>query len=437
MTAAGRADNLAAQPRGLELRIAIVIERFVPGTGGVENVAWQVAHGLVRAGDQVTVVCRESEAGDPPRPAGAAPRSAIEAVDRGSAGACGAADSEPPGRLRVQRVNAPSTWQPLRVLAFAAAARRTTRVPDDFDLVHGFSRTPHQDLYRAGGGSHADYLDRSHRGLGRLIRRLSPRHRVLLEIERRVFADPYQRIQCASRLVADDLVRRHRVDPARLFLLPNGVDLERFGGAAACSAGQALRAREGGGKDEPDTSGPIWLLPGSGWRRKGLDRSLQALARVADPGTRLWVAGRDDPGPWRRQAARLGLSDRVRFLGPRDDLEVLYHAVDGMLLPTRYDAFANVTFEAAAAGLPIVTSRANGAAEWLGQDVVLVDDTGEGEEAGGLTRALDGLAERDARHALGARAAACVAAYDWSTHVAALREEYRRIIARRRSRERG
>jgi UDP-glucose:(heptosyl)LPS alpha-1,3-glucosyltransferase len=434
MTAAGRGDNLGAQPRGLELRIAIVIERFVPGTGGVENVAWQVTHGLVRAGDDVTVVCRESEAGSLPRSARAAHRSATDATETEAAEGAGAAGVRPPGSLRVRRVHAPSAWQPLRVLAFAAAARRATRPSDGFDVVHGFSRTPHQDLYRAGGGSHADYLDRSHRGLGRMIRQLSPRHRVLLEIERRVFADPHQRIQCASRLVADALVRRHRLDPARLFLLPNGVDLERFGGAASRRAGQALRAHED--KGEHETGGPIWLLPGSGWRRKGLDRALEAVARVADPGTRLWVAGRDDPGPWQRRTARLGLSDRVRFLGPRDDLEVLYHAVDGMLLPTRYDAFANVTFEAAAAGLPIVTTRANGAAEWLGQGVVLVDDTEKAEEAGSLVRALDGLAEGGARHALGSRAAACVAAHDWPSHIAALREEYRRLIGRRSGGER-
>jgi NAD(P)-dependent dehydrogenase (short-subunit alcohol dehydrogenase family) len=40
------------------MRLALVIERFHPGVGGVETVAWNVAHGLARAGDEVHVVAR-------------------------------------------------------------------------------------------------------------------------------------------------------------------------------------------------------------------------------------------------------------------------------------------------------------------------------------------------------------------------------------------
>jgi UDP-glucose:(heptosyl)LPS alpha-1,3-glucosyltransferase len=122
----------------------------------------------------------------------------------------------------------------------------------------------------------------------------------------------------------------------------------------------------------------------------------------------------------------------VRFLGPRRDLEVVYAAVDGMLLPTRYDAFANVTFEAAAAGLPIVTSRANGAAEWLSSAACrIVDEPGPE----GLAAALCDLARPEARQKLGEAARREVAAYHWPGHVAALRAEYRRISASRRERD--
>lgn len=372
-----------------------MIERFAPGAGGVEGVAWQVAHELAHAGLDVTVLCRET---------------AEHEWKQGE------------GELAHIRLRVPSFWQPLRVVAFSRATAIAIRT-GAFDVVHSFSRTHHQHLYRAGGGSHADYLDRTHAGAARAVRQLSPRHLALLAIERSVFADSDQRIQCASRLVADALVERHGVARERILLLPNAVDTARFASPASRGAGRRLR------RQLDEKAERIWLLPGSGWRRKGLDVLLEALARLADPGLRVWVAGRDDPRIWRRRAESLGVSDRLRFLGLRSDMASVYSAVDGMVLPTRYDAFANVTLEAAAAGLAVVTTKSNGAAEWLGEDVLLIDEPGD---ANGLACAMASLADAEHRRALGARAQRRAQQLDWASHAAALREEYQRIVAARR-----
>jgi UDP-glucose:(heptosyl)LPS alpha-1,3-glucosyltransferase len=133
--------------------------------------------------------------------------------------------------------------------------------------------------------------------------------------------------------------------------------------------------------------------------------------------------------------ARLGISNLVRFLGPRDDLEIVYCAVDAMVLPTRYDAFANVTLEAAASGLPILTTRANGASEWLGDAVVCLDIGGEpGEDRAPdlLARAMQDLSNRERARNLGERARRIVQDMDWPSHAAALCDEYRRILELRR-----
>lgn len=376
-------------PEELPLQIALVVERFAPGTGGVENVAWQVAHELVRQGENVTVVARAAEPS--------------EGVAWVPVDACG-------------------SRHPLRALSFSRAAARATG-SQGFDVVHSFSRTRHQDLFRAGGGSHDDYLRRTHPGFGQAYRRLLPRHRSLLALERRVFADSVQRIQCASRLVADQLVEKHSVARERILLLPNAVDAERFDPGRNAVAGRRLR------QQLDEQAERIWLFPASGWHRKGLDLALAAIACLADPGLRLWLAGRDDPRAWRRRIAQAGLDRQVRFLGPRSDLEVVYAAVDGVLLPTRYDPFANVTFEAAAAGLPVVTTRANGAAEWLSADACCVV---EGASIEALAQALRTLSDVEVRKRLGDTARREVAAYHWPGHVAALREEYRRIAAARR-----
>ena len=379
-----------AEPGARPLHIAIVIERFVPSAGGVENAAWQVARELRRQGERVTVVARAFD------------EVATAAVP----------PEERPERIALR---VPTAWQPTRVLAFSRAAARAT-AEARFDVVHGFARARHQDLYRAGGGSHADYLRHMHGSVGRALRVLSPRHRVLQAIEGAVFRDPRQWIQCGSRLVSRALIDRHGVDPARIHVLPNGVDVARHRSAAA--DGESLRRRW---LERDPSAERFWLLPGSGWRRKGLPVALDAIERLTDPGLRLLVAGRDEPGPWQRRVARRGLAGQIRFLGPRSDLPAIYHAVDGVVLPTRYDAFANVTLEAAASGTPIVTTATNGAAEWLGEGVIVVDAP---DDADAVAEAMASLHDVGARRCRGEAAARAALPLDWSSHVETLRRLY-------------
>src|SRR5262249_4244851 len=226
-------DPRAPAPVSRRLRIALVIERFASRGGGVEPAARAAARGPA-AGDEVHVVARPGEPAD---------------------------------FATLHRVHAPSAWQPLRVLGFSrAAARAAPR--GGFDVVHSFSRTRHQDVYRAGGGSHADYLARSYGRLAGGLRRLSPRHAVLLAIERRRFAEARPAILGPSQIAADELVRRYAIPDERLVVIPNGVDLERFH--------PGRRARPRG--ELAGATAPVWLLLGSGWRRKGLDTALRALA---------------------------------------------------------------------------------------------------------------------------------------------------------------
>jgi UDP-glucose:(heptosyl)LPS alpha-1,3-glucosyltransferase len=156
---------------------------------------------------------------------------------------------------------------------------------------------------------------------------------------------------------------------------------------------------------------------------------MEALARSETLNHRLWIAGRDDSRPWKRRATRLGIADRVRFLGERRDLDVLYRAVDAMVLPTRYDPFANVTLEAAAAGLPIVTSSANGAVEWLGHAIRVVEDI---DDPAALASALTDFNESDQRKKAGESLALKAQEFGWPRHVETLLEEYDRIVQRRR-----
>ncbi len=369
------------------MRIALVVERFEAAGGGVEAVAWEAAHGLARAGDEVHVFARTAQAAEPGGPV-------------------------------VHRLAVPAAWQPVRVLAFSrAAARAAPRA--DFDVVQSFSRTRHQDIYRAGGGCHAAYMERAYGPLRARWRRLVPRHAVLLHVEGRVLRDPSQLVLCNSEMVRDEIVARYGVPEARLAVIVNGVDLERYHPRRREDEGIRMRAALGADHE------PVWLLVGSGFHRKGVDTALRALA-LARGRHALWIAGGDDPAPWRALAARLGVVDHVHFLGRRDDLPAVYAAADALVLPTRYDAFANACLEAAASGLPVLTSGANGAARWLGASALTVEDP---EDAEGFAAGLDALADPARRRSLGASARRRAEEASFARHLEALRTLYLKVAA--------
>jgi UDP-glucose:(heptosyl)LPS alpha-1,3-glucosyltransferase len=366
------------------MRVALVVERFEPVGGGVEHAVWNVAQGLAEAGDEVHVIARQGH------------------------------DSE---RVQLHRVPVPRFWQPLRVAGFSMRAAAEAQ-RGDFDVVHSFCRTRHQDIFNAGGGSHAHYMQSAYSKLGASLRRASPRHALQLWMEGRIFADPSVLIQCVSTMVRDQLADRFGIPADRLVVVHNGVDVERFESGQQGAARSQLRAE----LEAEDHL--VWLFSGSGWRRKGLDTALSALSKSSDAASQLWVAGADEARPWRRMAQRLGVAERVRFLGERPDLERYYAAADALILPTRYDAFALVVLEAGAAGVPVVVSAAAGAAELVSDCGIVVRDP---EDVAGFTDAMDRLSDPALRAQLGEAGRKNALAHDWRSHVEKLRALYARV----------
>jgi UDP-glucose:(heptosyl)LPS alpha-1,3-glucosyltransferase len=202
----------------------------------------------------------------------------------------------------------------------------------------------------------------------------------------------------------------------------NGVDVERFHPSRHAEPARVLR------RALTSRSGPVWLLAGSGARRKGLDTALAALATSSTHDAELWIAGRDDPSPWQRRARALGILERVRFLGARTDMHLLYAAADGLLLPTRYDPFSNACLEAAASGRPVISSRANGAMELLETAGRVIEDA---EDIRAFAQALDELGDPATRHPLGETARKIAEGNDWPLHVRRLRALHRQCAESR------
>ena len=241
------------------------------------------------------------------------------------------------------------------------------------DTWLSLERVPGCPILRAGDGCHAAWLERRAALSGPLRRlsfRLNPFHRATLDLERRTLQHAGLRAVIAnSRLVADELTAYYQVPPKKIRLLYNPVDQAAL--AQAVTGGSRDRVRQDLGLE---TGQRVMLFLGGGWQRKGLAFALAALAHL--PGVLLLVAGKDRPGPYQARAQALGVSDRVRFLGQVDQAYDLLAACDLLILPTIYDPCANSCLEALALGVPVVTTRANGASELVepGKSGQVVDD---------------------------------------------------------------
>jgi teichuronic acid biosynthesis glycosyltransferase TuaC len=110
--------------------------------------------------------------------------------------------------------------------------------------------------------------------------------------------------------------------------------------------------------------GALIVTVGALIERKGQSFAIDALPQL--PGATLLLVGDGPDRPvLERQAARLGLAERVRFMGsrPREEVARLLATADVMLLPTRAEGIANVWVEALACGTPVVTCAAGGASD--------------------------------------------------------------------------
>lgn len=249
----------------------------------------------------------------------------------------------------------------LRERKFADAACK--RLAQESAIVQSHERMPCCDIFRAGDGVHAAFVAHRARGMNALsgkLLALHPFHRSVIALERRMFASPRLKAVIAnSQMVADEIVRHFGFAREKILLVPNGIDLDRFHAGARAQYRAVTRTELGA-----DETRPVALFVGSGFKRKGLDAAIAALA-ASDVDAELWIVGHDrNPSAYVRRAARAGLKpERVRMIGPVADPLPYYGAADILLLPSIYDPFPSTAIEALACGLPVVTSTSCGAKE--------------------------------------------------------------------------
>ncbi|MCL8024398.1 glycosyltransferase family 4 protein [Nocardioides bruguierae] len=197
---------------------------------------------------------------------------------------------------------------------------------------------------------------------------------------------------CPSEAAAADVVREFGVDPARVRVVPLGVE-EHFVPPA-----------------QPRVPGRIVALASADAPMKGVATLLRAVAGLRESGreVELVLVCRPRPGgPTERLVAELDLGDSVRFVHGLDveDLVALMGSAEVGCVPSLYEGFSLPTAELMACATPLVVSAAGAIPEVVGPDGLCADQVPPGDEAAlekALARLLDDP-DRRARYGTAAR----------------------------------
>ena len=228
------------------------------------------------------------------------------------------------------------------------------------DRVIGFNKMPGLDVYYAADPCFEDKAQT----LRNPIYRRWGRYKHFAEYERAVFAPEAKTQVLMISEVQQPLFIKHYATPAdRFHLLPPGIAQDRKAPSNALDIRAEFRR-------EFRLEGDDLLLVqiGSGFKTKGLDRSLRAVASLPPElkrRARLFVIGQDDPKPFQMQAKTLGISAQVEFLKGRSDVPRFLLGADLLIHPAYNENTGTVLLEALVAGLPVLVTDVCGYAHYI------------------------------------------------------------------------
>lgn len=264
-----------------------------------------------------------------------------------------------PKGFEVITVPVKALTNPRRYEKFAAWVRLDLQ-KRSVDRVVGFNKMPWLDVYYSADPCYEDKA----RTLRNPLYRLSGRYRHFAAFERAVFApDSRTHILLISALQRPLFEQYYGTPAGRFHLLPPGIAPDRRAPANAEEIRAGFRAEFALGENDF-----LIVQIGSGFKTKGLDRSLKAFAALPPllkARTRLIAIGQDEPRPFLKQIKQLGLENQVSIFKGRDDIPRFLLGADLLIHPAYNENTGTVLLEALVAGLPVLTTAACGYAHYI------------------------------------------------------------------------
>lgn len=371
-------------------RVALVIDRFDPAHGGAAIYTRDLLVWLVDRGFEVHVVSREFG-------------------ERERSLAC--------------------TFHEVRASRGRGdfAAKAIERLTDlSIDVSHDMGAAVGCDVFQSHVGSPVACqwaMDAAAPWWYRHARRLvqEPRRREIRRLAARQFGSAGSLFIAVSNRVAVDLRRVHGVPPHRIRTIHNGVDLARFDARRHAAAAADIRRRFGVAADDV-----LVITVAHNHRLKGTHVLSRAVRRLRGEGLplRLLVCGLPPP----RSARAMPASECVVHAGRVADTAAYYASADIAVQASFYDACSLATLESLASGLPVITTRANGASELIthGIDGIVIDDPADDTA---LADALRSLArDRLSRGSMGRAARNLAAAHGSEEAFSAVMGVYAEVL---------
>jgi UDP-glucose:(heptosyl)LPS alpha-1,3-glucosyltransferase len=300
---------------------------------------------------------------------------------------CSKQSTQPPANVRVICLGRPYIGKAFKILWFALGAELVRR-HNKYDLSIGLGNTIKQDILRISGGPTPIFWEHSRKaypkGFARswkmFKRRLAPANWLVLLIERLQISHT-KKLIANSYLVRDWLVQAFPgLDTEAIRVIYNEADLAQFSPSTKHEK-HLLK------KKFNFLNKVVIATVATNFKLKGIQPLVETLPFLPENYI-LAVAGGRNPAKYQRIARRLGVSDRVRFLGRVDDMVSFYRASDLFILLSFYDACSNAVFEALATGLPVISTHTNGSSAVLPPKNVLHADSTPEDIAVTIQRAL-------------------------------------------------
>jgi UDP-glucose:(heptosyl)LPS alpha-1,3-glucosyltransferase len=226
---------------------------------------------------------------------------------------------------------------------------------DKFDYIFGYNRMTGLDAYFAADPC---FIERAHKQRNFLYR-LLPRVKWFSACEKAVFASDVQtQILAVALTEKPHFAHWYGTQDARFHYIPPFLSPERFKLQDKVEMSAHLRNAFDFGADDF-----VYLLTGSGFAMKGLDRAILALKALPDAlrtNTRLVAVGQDNPKQFQKMAQKLGLQNNVVVSKGRPDIPQLMQGSDVCVHPAYRENTGLVILEGMASSAPMLVTASCG-----------------------------------------------------------------------------
>jgi len=306
----------------------------------------------------------------------------------------------------------------------------------DFDIIHGYVCAFSTDVitfhFCEREGLHleaANIIEMPHKSASQKLKALD--HRIYRRLDAFVEGLIFGRNGSEVRIVVSRSMKRefvhHYSDAAEsIIVIPNGVDLKMFNPANRPLYRDRTRQKHGISRSDL-----VLMFAGGDWERKGVPYIIEALSLLPRPDVKLFISGSGDEKFYGQLAELKQVRERITFVSHSSDLWEYYAASDVFVFPTIYEPFGLVIVEAMASGLPVITSRSAGAADFItdGVDGLLLSDPGDTNDLAAKIELL--LSNAELRKTMGERARETAEKLSWDRVAQKTLAVYNMVLSRK------